>query len=30
VGITYFTFDTANTSGRQSTLSLYATVSHTF
>jgi hypothetical protein len=30
VGISYFIFDTENTSGRPSTLSLFATISHTF
>jgi len=30
VGVTYFIFDTENTSGRPSTLSLFATISHTF
>jgi hypothetical protein len=30
VGVSYFIFDTASTSGRPSTLSLYAFISHTF
>jgi uncharacterized protein (PEP-CTERM system associated) len=30
VGVSYYIFDTENVSGRQSTLSLYATISHTF
>ena len=30
VGILYYIFETANASGHQSTLSLYATISHTF
>ena len=30
VGVSYFIFDTAGSSGRQSTLSLFATVSHNF
>jgi hypothetical protein len=30
VGVSYYSFGTANLSGHQSTLSLYATISHTF